>query len=84
MDIKTSIFDFLRIEHLTQDGDYSPSVDSWATVDYYNDLKLNFLVMNVIVESNVLFKSGLGIGIGQLCAEIQPQIEFFFLIFAYF
>jgi hypothetical protein len=84
MDIRTPIFDFLRIEHLTQVGDFSPSVDSWATVDHYNDLKLNFLVMNVIVESNVLSKSGHGIGIGQLCAKIQPLSKLFFLIFAYF
>ncbi len=47
-----SIFDFLRIKHLTQVGDFSPSVDSGAFVDHYNDLKLYFLVMNLIVESN--------------------------------
>jgi hypothetical protein len=30
-----------------------------------------FRVINLIVEFNVLSKSGLGIEIGQLCAEIQ-------------
>jgi hypothetical protein len=30
-----------------------------------------FRVINLIVEFNVLSKSGLGIKIGQLCAEIQ-------------
>ncbi len=35
-----SIFDFLFIEHLTQVGDFSPLVDSGATVDHYNVLKL--------------------------------------------
>jgi hypothetical protein len=61
---RTSIFDFLRIKHLTQVGDFSPSVDSGATVDHYNDLKLYFLVMNLIVEFNELSKSGLGVVIG--------------------
>ncbi len=63
--------DFLRIEHLTQVGDFSPSVNSGATVDYYNVLKLYFCVINLIVEFYVISKSGLGIEIGQLCAEIQ-------------
>jgi hypothetical protein len=71
MDIRTSIFDFLIIEHLTQVGDFSPSVESGATVDHYNVLKLYFLVINLIIEFNVLSKSGLGIEIGQLLAEIQ-------------
>jgi hypothetical protein len=71
MDIKISIFDFLRIEHLTHVGDFSPSVDSGATVDHYNVLKLYFCVIKLIVESNELSKCGLGIEIGQLCAEIQ-------------
>jgi hypothetical protein len=71
MVIRTSIFDFLRTEYLTKVGDFSHSVDSGATVDHYNDLKLYFHVSNLIVESNELSKSGFGIEIGQLCAEIQ-------------
>jgi hypothetical protein len=66
---------------LTQVGDFSPSVDSGATVDHYNDLKLCFRVINLIVEFNVLSKSGLGIDIGQLRAEIE-KIKF--LNFSYF
>jgi hypothetical protein len=71
MDIRFSIFDFLRTEHLTQVEDFSPSVDSGAILDHYNVLKLYFCVTNLIVEFNILSKSGLGIEIGQLCAEIQ-------------
>ncbi len=71
MVIRISIFDFLRTEHLTQDGDFSPSVDSGATEDHYNVLKLYFCVINLIVEFILLSKSGLGIEIDQLCAEIQ-------------
>ncbi len=65
-----SIFDFLRMKQLTQVGDFSPSVDSGALVDYYNDLKLYFLVMSLIEESNELSKSGLGIEIGRFCVKI--------------
>jgi hypothetical protein len=36
----------------------------------YNVLKSHFLVINLIVESSLLFKSGLGTKISQLCAEI--------------
>ncbi len=71
MVIRISIFDFLRTEHLIQVGDFSPSVDLGATVVHYNVLKLYFCVINLIVEFNVFSKSGLGIEIGQLCAEIQ-------------
>jgi hypothetical protein len=71
MVIRISIFDFLFIEHLTQVGDFSPSVDSGDPVDHYNVLKLYFCVINFIVEFNVLSKSGLEIEIGKLCAEIQ-------------
>ncbi len=71
MDIRISIFGFLRIEHLTQVGDFSPSVDSGDPVDHYNVLKLYLCVINLIVEFNILSKSGLGIEIGQLRAEIQ-------------
>jgi hypothetical protein len=62
---RTSIFDFLQTENLTQVENFSPSVDSGATVDHYNNLKLYFCVINLIVEFNVLFKSGLGIEIGK-------------------
>jgi hypothetical protein len=69
---RISIFDFLRTEQLTQIGDFSPSVDSGATVDHYNDLKLYFLLIKLIVESNILFKTGLGIEIGRFFADISP------------
>ncbi len=59
------------MKHLTQVGDFSPSVDSGATVDHYNVLKLYFLVMSLRVESNKLSKSGLGIEIGHFCVKIQ-------------
>jgi hypothetical protein len=72
MDIRISIFDFLFIEHLTQVGDFSPSVDSGATVDHYNDLKLYFHVSNFIVESNELSKSSLEVEIGRYFTEISP------------
>jgi hypothetical protein len=71
MVIRISIFDFLFIEHLTQVGDFSPSVDSEASVDHYNVLKSYFHDINLIVEFNILSKSGLGIEISQLRAEIQ-------------
>ncbi len=60
------------MKHLTQVGYFSPSVDSGASVDHYNDLKLYFRVLNLIVESNELFKSGLGIEIGRFCVKIHP------------
>jgi hypothetical protein len=68
---RISIFDFLRQKHLTQVGYFSPSVDSGASVDHYHDLKLYFRVLNLIVESNELSKSGLGIEIGRFCVKIQ-------------
>jgi hypothetical protein len=71
MVIRISIFDFLFIEHLIQVGDFSPLVDSGVTIDHYNVLKSCLSVLNLVVESNVLSKTGLGIEIGQLCAEIQ-------------
>jgi hypothetical protein len=67
---RISIFDFLRMKHLTQVGDFSPSVDSGATVDHYNDLKLYFRVLNLIIEFNELSKSGLGVVIGHFCLEV--------------
>jgi hypothetical protein len=67
---RISIFDFLRMKHLTQVGDFSPSVDSGATVDHYNVLKLYFCVSNLIVESNELSKSGLEVEIGRYFTEI--------------
>jgi hypothetical protein len=71
MNIRISVLNFLQIEHLTQVGEISPLVGFGATLDHYNDLKSNFLVMNLIVEFNVLSKSGLGIKIVQLCSEIS-------------
>jgi hypothetical protein len=65
-----SILDFLRMKHLTQVGVFSPSVNSGATVDHYNDLKLYFHVSNLIVESNELSKSGLEVEIGHYFIEI--------------
>jgi hypothetical protein len=67
---RISIFNCLRIKHLTQVGDFSPLVDSRDSVDHYNDLKSCFFVTNLIVEFNVLSKSGFGIKIGQLYAEV--------------
>jgi hypothetical protein len=67
---RISIFDFLRMKHLTQVGDFSPSVDSGATVDHYNVLKLYFRVSNLIIESNELSKSGLEVEIGRYFSEI--------------
>jgi hypothetical protein len=55
---RTSILDFLRIEHLTQVGDFSPSVDSGDPVDHYNVLKSGFHVENIKIEFYVLFKTG--------------------------
>jgi hypothetical protein len=71
MDIRISIFDFLRIKHLTEVGDFSPSIDSGATIDHYNDLKSYFRVLNLIVESNVLSKTDLGIEICRFCVKVQ-------------
>ncbi len=71
MVIRISIFGFLFIEHLTQVRNFSPSVDSGATKDHYNVLKLYFCVIILIVEFNILSKSGLRIEIGKLYAEIQ-------------
>ncbi len=70
MVIRISIFDFLRMKHLTQVGDFSPSVDSGASVDHYNVLKLYFCVIKLIVESNELSKCGLGVEIDHFCLEI--------------
>jgi hypothetical protein len=70
MVIMISIFDFLRIKQLTQVEDFSPSVDSGATIDHYNVLKLYFCILNLVVESNLLFKSGIRIKIGKSCVKI--------------
>ncbi len=72
MDIRNSRFDFLRIEHLTWVGDFSHSADFGASVDHYNVLRSCLLHLNVLREFNILSKSGLGIKIGQSCAEIFP------------
>jgi hypothetical protein len=65
-----SIFDFLRMKHLTQVGDFLPSVDSGASIDHYNDVKLYFHVSNLIVESNEHSKSGLEVEIDRYFTEI--------------
>ncbi len=59
------------MKHLTQVWDFSPSIESGASVDQFNVLKSHFFVMNLIVKFNGLFKSGPGIKIGQFCVKIQ-------------
>jgi hypothetical protein len=68
--VRISIFDFLRMKHLTWVGDFSPSVDFGASIDYYNVLESYFCVLNLIVKCNALSKSGLGIEIGQFHSEM--------------
>ncbi len=70
MDTRISTFGFLRIEHLTWVGDFSPSVDFGAYVDHYNNLRSLLLHLNILREFNTLSKSGLGIEISQFYAEI--------------
>jgi hypothetical protein len=70
MDKKISIFGFLQKIDFTQVEIFPPPFDLWATVDHYNVLKFYFLVTNLIVESNLLSKSGLGFEIQQFYAEI--------------
>jgi hypothetical protein len=70
MVFKISRFNFLRIEHLTQVGDFSPSVHFGASVGRFIVLKSRFRVMNILREFNVLSKSGLGIETGKFCSEI--------------
>jgi hypothetical protein len=70
MVIRISIFDFLFIDHLTQVGDFSPSVDYGVTVDHYNVLKSRFHDESLTVKFNVLSKTGFGIEIGKFCADI--------------
>jgi hypothetical protein len=50
---------------------FSPSVDYRATVDHYNVFKSCFCVLNLLIEFNVLSKSGLRTEIGQLLVEIS-------------
>jgi hypothetical protein len=50
---------------------FSPSVSYSATVDHYYVPKSCFCVFNLVVEFNVLSKSGLGFKIGQLLVEIS-------------
>jgi hypothetical protein len=77
MIIRISIFDFLRIEHLTQVGDFSPSVDSGVSVDHYNAPIYIFRDLDPLVEFNALSKSGFGIEIGHFSAEIYSNIATF-------
>ncbi len=50
---------------------FSPSVDSEATVDHFNDLKSYLCFRNIPVEFKALSKSGHGTEIRQLHAEIS-------------
>ncbi len=59
------------MKHLTQVGDFSPSVNFGATVDHYNDLKSRFHVERLIVKFNVLSKTGFGTEIGRFCVKIK-------------
>jgi hypothetical protein len=70
VNIRISRYDFPRIEHLTQDEDFSPSIDFGASVDHLIVLRSCLLLLNILKEFNIVSKSGLGIGIGQLYAEI--------------
>jgi hypothetical protein len=98
MDIRTSIFDFLRIEHLTWVRAFSPSVNYGVTVDHYNVTKSCLCVPNPIMKFNVLSESDLGVKIGSFCDEIlllshrktseivtfQKKQKIQILIFSYF
>ncbi len=57
MDIRILILAFLRIEHLTQDENFSPLVDFGASVDYYNVLRSCLLLLNILEGFNLLSKS---------------------------
>jgi hypothetical protein len=70
MNIRISRFDFLRIEHLTQIEAFSPSIDFGVSVDHLVVLRSCLLLLNILKEFNILSKTGLGIGIGKLYAEI--------------
>jgi hypothetical protein len=72
MDIRISILEFLQIEKLTQVEDFSPSVDSGASVDHLIVLRLGLLLLNILRKFNTLSKTGFGIEIGEFCTEIYP------------
>ncbi len=72
MGIRISILEFLRIEHLSQVENFSPLVDFGASVDHLIVLRSCLFLLNILKDFNILSKSGLGIGIGRLCAEILP------------
>ncbi len=63
--------EFLQIEQLTQIEDFSPLVDSGASVDHSIVLRLGSLLLNILKKINILSKTGLGIEIGEFCTEIQ-------------
>jgi hypothetical protein len=67
--------EFLRIEHLTQVEDFSPSIDFGASVDHLIVLKSWLLLLNILKEFNILSKSGLGIEIGKQVRYIKHKIE---------
>jgi hypothetical protein len=56
MVIRISIFDFLQFKHLTQVGDFSPSVDSGASVDHYNVLKIVCIISHLIPILNQIIQ----------------------------
>ncbi len=64
--------EFLRIEQLTQVEDFSPSVESGASVDRLIVLRLGLLLLNILRKFNILFKTDLGIEIGEFFTEIYP------------
>jgi hypothetical protein len=70
MDIRNLILEFLRIEHLTQVEDFSPSAEFGASVDHLIVLRSCSLLLNFLKDFSILSKSGLGIEIGKLYAEI--------------
>jgi hypothetical protein len=55
-----SILEFLRIEHLTQVEDFSPSIDFGASVDHLIVLRSCLLLLNILKEFNILSKTGFG------------------------
>ncbi len=72
---RISVFDFLRIEHLTPFGDFWPTFESGAALDHYSVLIPYFRFKNLVVKSSSLSKSGLEIKIIQLYIEILPRSQ---------
>jgi hypothetical protein len=72
MDIRISRLEFLRIEQLTQVEDFSPSVDSGASIDHLIVLRSGLHPLNILRKFNILSKTDLGIEIGEFGTEIYP------------